>query len=190
MKALTSVLIVEPSEVIVEGLRLILNENGSYNVLSPLSDAQNLIERVTVVKPDVMIINPSLTTSKQMAQVAQSRPLMPVIALIYQYIDPTLLKSFHHSIDIRHSRSVIIATLKESQQLPSDKDEAYENPELSERELDVLALVAKGFSSKAIASKLNISIHTVNSHRKNITHKTGIRSVAGLAVYATLHNLT
>lgn len=58
---------------------------------------------------------------------------------------------------------------------------------LSEREKDVLALVAKGLSSKEIAEKLNISLHTVNSHRKNIVKKTNIKSVAGLTMYATLY---
>ena len=70
-----------------------------------------------------------------------------------------------------------------------DKEIVSDNYELSDRETDVLVLVAKGLSSKEIADKLNISIHTVNSHRKNITHKTGIKSVAGLAVYAMIHNL-
>lgn len=64
-----------------------------------------------------------------------------------------------------------------------------EDYELSDREKEVLVLVSRGLSSKAIADQLNISIHTVNSHRKNITQKTGIRSVAGLAVYAMLRNL-
>jgi DNA-binding CsgD family transcriptional regulator len=50
-------------------------------------------------------------------------------------------------------------------------------------------LVAKGLANKEIADKLNISIHTVMSHRKNIAHKTGIKSVAGLTVYALLNNL-
>ena len=68
-------------------------------------------------------------------------------------------------------------------------ESGLENYELSDRETDVLILVAKGLSSKEIADKLNISVHTVNTHRKNITHKTGIKSVAGLAVYAMLHNL-
>lgn len=64
-----------------------------------------------------------------------------------------------------------------------------EEGELSDRETEVLVLVAKGLSSKEIAERLNLSIHTVNSHRKHITEKTGIKSVAGLTVYATLHNL-
>lgn len=61
--------------------------------------------------------------------------------------------------------------------------------ELSDREKEVLLLVAKGLSSKEIADKLCVSIHTVNSHRKNISQKTGIKSVAGLAAYAMICKL-
>jgi DNA-binding CsgD family transcriptional regulator len=65
----------------------------------------------------------------------------------------------------------------------------FADHELSERERDVLILVARGYTNKEIASELNISPHTVISHRKNIVHKTGIRSVAGLTVYAVLNKL-
>ena len=61
-----------------------------------------------------------------------------------------------------------------------------EDYNLSDREMDVLELVAQGLSSKEIASRLNIAVNTVNTHRKSITRKTGIKSVAGLAVYAML----
>ena len=61
-----------------------------------------------------------------------------------------------------------------------------EDHSLSEREQEVLELVAQGLSSKEIASRLNITVNTVNTHRKSITRKTGIKSVAGLAVYAML----
>jgi regulator of cell morphogenesis and NO signaling len=57
---------------------------------------------------------------------------------------------------------------------------------LSDREQEVLVLVAQGLSSKEIASRLSITVNTVNTHRKSITRKTGIKSVAGLAVYAML----
>ena len=60
---------------------------------------------------------------------------------------------------------------------------------LTEREKEVLVLVAKGYMSKEIADMLNISMNTVNTHRKNINAKTGIKSIAGLTVYAMLHNL-
>ncbi|MDR0977290.1 MAG: helix-turn-helix transcriptional regulator [Prevotellaceae bacterium] len=58
--------------------------------------------------------------------------------------------------------------------------------DLSSREIEVLQLVVRGFISKEIADRLNISLTTVISHRKNITEKLGIKSVAGLAVYAVM----
>lgn len=61
-----------------------------------------------------------------------------------------------------------------------------EDYQLSDREQEVLELVAQGLSSKEVANKLNIAVNTVNTHRKSITRKTGIKSVAGLAVYAML----
>jgi len=47
-----------------------------------------------------------------------------------------------------------------------------------------LKWLAQGLSNKEIADRLNLSIHTVNTHRKNIMDKTGVRSLAGLAIYA------
>lgn len=63
-----------------------------------------------------------------------------------------------------------------------------EDYQLSDREQEVLVLVAQGLSSKEIAERLSIAVNTVNTHRKSITRKTGIKSVAGLAVYVMLKN--
>lgn len=61
------------------------------------------------------------------------------------------------------------------------------NKDLSQRELDVLRLVALGFLNKEVADKLNISLNTVLSHRKNITAKLGIKTVSGLIFYCMTH---
>ena len=61
--------------------------------------------------------------------------------------------------------------------------------ELSDREKEILMCVAKGMQNKEIADTCNISVSTVITHRKNITRKTGIKSVAGLTVYALLNRL-
>lgn len=61
--------------------------------------------------------------------------------------------------------------------------------ELSDREKEILVCVAHGMLNKEIADQNNISIHTVISHRKNITRKIGIKTVAGLTVYAILNGL-
>jgi DNA-binding NarL/FixJ family response regulator len=61
--------------------------------------------------------------------------------------------------------------------------------ELTRREIEVLQLVAKGHSNKEIADHLFVSIHTVISHRKNISEKTGIKSASGLTMYAILKKI-
>ncbi|MDR2950829.1 MAG: helix-turn-helix transcriptional regulator [Prevotella sp.] len=58
---------------------------------------------------------------------------------------------------------------------------------LSQRELDVLRLIALGLLNKEVADKLNISLNTVLSHRKNITAKLGIKTVSGLIFYCITH---
>lgn len=195
MKALRSVLIVEPSEIICNGLRSILESSGEYNVLSEIHDASTLMDRLNVARPDVLIVNPTLlspTPRQQISAIGRIRPTMPVVALVYQYVEQSLLESFRYVLDIRSTRSTLLSILHDATSNTGNSvepTESTDNYELSDRETDVLVLVAKGLSSKEIADKLHISVHTVNSHRKNITHKTGIKSVAGLAVYAMIHNL-
>ena len=64
-----------------------------------------------------------------------------------------------------------------------------EGDALSSREKEILVSVAQGLLNKEIADRHNISINTVITHRKNISRKTGIKTVAGLTVYAILNNL-
>ncbi|MCD7902007.1 MAG: LuxR C-terminal-related transcriptional regulator [Bacteroides sp.] len=64
---------------------------------------------------------------------------------------------------------------------------AEEDKDLSAREIEVLVLVSQGYINKEIAEKLNISLTTVITHRKNITEKLGIKSVSGLTMYAVMN---
>ena len=190
MKSSIDTLIVEPSEIVRTGLQTILDEDGTFRLLSPLYDAVILEERVKTLQPDLLIVNPTLMMPPallQMASVQQAKPNIAIAALVYQYVEPELLQRFKAIVDIRERRSQIVTVLKE--EVKRVKEMEDENYELSDREREVLVLVAQGLSSKEIADRLSISIHTVNSHRKNITRKTDIQSVAGLAVYATLHNM-
>lgn len=69
---------------------------------------------------------------------------------------------------------------------PMDSSESREKA-LSDREIEVLSLVAQGKINKEIAEKLFISTTTVITHRKNIQEKLGIKSVSSLTIYAVMH---
>ncbi|HDS06735.1 MAG TPA: response regulator transcription factor [Bacteroides sp.] len=60
---------------------------------------------------------------------------------------------------------------------------------LTEREKTIVRLVSMGLTNKQIADKLFLSTHTIITHRKNIIHKLGIKSVSGLTVYAIVNNI-
>lgn len=64
-----------------------------------------------------------------------------------------------------------------------------QHPTLSKRELEIVRLMAEGYSSKLIADKLFISFHTVNTHRQNIIEKTNTRNTGGLVQFAICHGL-
>lgn len=66
----------------------------------------------------------------------------------------------------------------------SDKERSCEALKISEREIEIIQLVAEGLSNKEIADKLNLSLHTINTHRKNIMAKIGVKNTAGLVVFA------
>lgn len=89
---------------------------------------------------------------------------------------------------VRHTRKRRISARKIQQFIEHlDKQSEILPHELSPRETEVLRLVAKGLMNKEIADRLNISINTVLSHRKNLTAKLGIKTVSGLSFYAMMN---
>jgi DNA-binding CsgD family transcriptional regulator len=117
-------------------------------------------------------------------------------------------------LDLHHSRIVLFSCKKETE---SDSDEVIflndagtsvlkklrevlgqdknlqgrssDTKLLTDRETDVLRCVALGMTNKEIAGRLFLSTHTVIAHRKNISAKLGIRTIAGFTVYALLNNI-
>ena len=179
------VLIVEPSEVIAEGLRATL-QHPDLRVLEPETGVENLSNRLDVLKPDILIINPTLYDN--VTELRKDRKIA-VAALLYQYVKQSRLRHFDVIIDIRDSRATILQAMLELSAKSVSDEAAMSNHELTRRETAVLIEVAKGYSNKEIANRLNVSVFTVTTHRKNIVRKTGIKSVAGLTVYALLNNL-
>lgn len=178
------------SPVIAEGVRSMIDASGDMAVVLSVDSLHALAEHVTATAPDAAIISTDLCPGET-GDVKQTYPElsdMKLIALQSTLCNEEALRHFDRSISIFNTSGQIVRRIREAVDRRTT-DSYADSHDLTDRERDVLILVAKGNTNKEIASILNISPHTVISHRKNIVHKTGIRSVAGLTVYAILNHL-
>ena len=185
------IIICEASEIITTGLYDILQSMSGYDVVARIDNPEQLDEKILTCDANLLIINPILlgyTDRNLPVQLVKEHPQLSIVALVTTYIEPSLLKPYDSIIEISDSKLKVINKMGQIEK-NNDKTERNDDVELSKREIDVLVAVAKGMMNKEIADQMNISIHTVISHRKNITRKTGIKSVSGLTVYALLNNL-
>jgi DNA-binding NarL/FixJ family response regulator len=184
------VIICETSEIIANGLAEIINGIAQFDVVSRLDNPEHLSEKITALDANLLIIDPTLLgfhNKEFLSQLNKEHPQLTHVALVTSCLDHSMLTPYSGVIEINDTRSKIISKMNEFAQNEASK--GTDDVELSKRETDVLVAVAKGMMNKEIADEMNISIHTVISHRKNITRKTGIKSVSGLTVYALLNNL-
>ncbi len=113
----------------------------------------------------------------------------PIIAIQYQYINQNFQKIIDGIIKIDDSAEEAVKLITTLVDKYETIGQGNKSEFLSEREIDVLKLLVTGNSGKEVAEKLNISINTVITHRKNISQKTGIKSLAGLTIYAVTNRI-
>lgn len=184
------VIICEASEIIANGLAEIIDSMAQFDVVARIENPENIKEKTIATDATLLVINPLLLgfhNKEFLAQLGKEHPNLTVVALVTSCLDHTMLAPYNGIIEINDTRAKIISKMNEFAKNEASKK--ADDVELSKRETDVLVAVAKGMMNKEIADLMNISIHTVISHRKNITRKTGIKSVSGLTVYALLNNL-
>lgn len=186
------VLICEPSEIISLGLTEIIQSHPKFDVVARMDTPEHLNEKLLSSDANILVINPLLLGHPDrggISQLQKEHPQLTIIALVTLLTDTSWLKGYHEVFEINDSRLTITNKLNEIVQNHGKQEKGNEDVELSKREIDVLVAVAKGMMNKEIAEQMHLSIHTVITHRKNIAKKTGIKSVAGLTVYAMIKGL-
>ena len=184
-----NLVIAEPFHVVFEGLKQIFSEAGRkyeiYRVMN-LDELQQLLLRENI---DLVLINPVLLQNQvdRFNKMRSETGNLSWIGLVNSNFIPQLLGLFDGLIHLTDFPNEIVAIVNKF--VESEKKSIESAPVLSDREVDVLKLLIQGLSNKEIADKLNISTHTVITHRKNISVKTGIKSLSGLTIYAVVQNL-
>lgn len=177
--------IVEPSAIIAQGVASLLTSSGEAEVVGLYPTLRAYADRLPVKDVEAVIVGSQVAVGAQLRSELQG---VAVVLLSTTVVDEDVLRQVDGVINIYDDEATLMRKLRTAVE-QGETNPYSDSHDLSERERDVLILVAKGMANKEIADRLNISIHTVMSHRKNITHKTGIKSVAGLTVYALLNNL-
>lgn len=189
------VVIIEPSPVIQQGMKTLLEESSEFSVISVYRDLQSFQDNKKDLTFDIILINPTIINFYKQFIV---RNLLSdcadaiIVAILYGYVDTETLNSFDGILDIYDDGSKMVHKLKVITNSFNNNQNSNngENIDLSDREKEILVSISKGLTNKEIADTHFISVHTVISHRKNITRKTGIKTVSGLTLYALFNNLS
>ena len=186
------ILILEPSVLIAEGLRHVIDNFAGYDVCGIIRNQEGDIwAKIDDFNADLVIADPSVFDNRDRAgahDMIKGIANAPVMALISTAADAAYAYTYDGTIYLSDTSDDIeqkISTVMKA----APAEQRGEGEELSSREKEILVCVAKGMLNKEISDHFNISIYTVITHRKNITRKTGIKTVAGLTVYALLNNL-
>ncbi|MBO5848993.1 MAG: response regulator transcription factor [Bacteroidales bacterium] len=189
---INKIVIAEPSPIVSAGMFRFLEDSNQLQVVSVVDNVDDLNDKMIIYTPDILIVNPLMmgyTNNNIIRQINQNYPDTICVALVTTFIDKNMLKYFKETIELSDNKQKVTNKIFALLNNNDESSSQNESVDLSNRETDVLICVAKGMTNKDISDMLNISVHTVITHRKNIVKKTGIKSVSGLTVYALLNNL-
>ena len=187
----TRIVVIHSSEIVRLGLLNILKESFDKECVL-LSTIEELKNYNSITKSRLVFLVDSQLDQKDLSkQLGELDPSNSVkILLVRERAEEKQCVDncdccFHTS----DSKDRIIDLLKPYLLEESAQADSKSSSLLTDREIEVVKLIALGKTNKEMAKELFISIHTIISHRKNITEKLGIKSISGLTVYAILNNL-
>jgi DNA-binding NarL/FixJ family response regulator len=203
------VLLVDDHHIVLDGLESLLQQEPEFQVLASLRNGEEVLDFLKSQQPHVLLTDFTLPGISGIDFVRQVRRLYPHVKIIVlsmhdeghiiksvlkEGVEGYLLKNIQHSelkSAIRHvAQGLPYVSPEVTRLLMDEMNRPKDEPDLlTERELDVLRLIAKEFSNKEIGDKLFISERTVETHRKNIFRKTKTSSLVGLIKFAYEHKM-
>lgn len=191
MKGLINIGIIESSDLLYEGFQNILLKNKPRVRIYRIDELDEFYKFDPQVSLDVVLLNSVQVQNriKLFRNLKGQKPGVRWIGIVQSLLNNETTSEFDEIIRIDDSAEDICRKVCSLNDLKSSSDRQSLQKNLSDREIDVLKSLSKGLSNKEIADTLNISIHTVISHRKNLTQKTGIKSQSGLTIYAISNNI-
>ena len=202
----TRVVIVDDHPMVAHGIRAILETYPDIEVAGTLSNGREAIDRVVDLDPDVMLLDlnmPQVNGLTATEMILERRPDTRILILSMHDSPEYVSTALRHGamgyvlkdVPTEEVKLAIDTVMRGERYLctgasaciaprPADGREP-----LTSREQTILLELAQGRSNKEVALALDISVRTVETHRKNIKRKLGIASTAGLTRYALEHGV-
>jgi DNA-binding NarL/FixJ family response regulator len=206
-----TLIIADNNELIREGLRSIAQRDPELQLVAECTNRTELKEAVAKLNPQVVVIDYSSDgfTIDVIPEILRSHPNTHFVALTFMQTGLSITNAIKSGIlcyvkkdcDIKEITDSIKSAARGERFfcgaiLETIKQESIDINSgdykmltcapviLTERELEIIALIAEGYTNVEIAEKLFLSAHTINTHRKNIMNKLGVNNTAGIVMYA------
>jgi len=200
------VLIVDDHPMVAEGIEALLETYDELQIVGVLNNGQEAVDRVSDLAPDVVLLDLNMpgvsglsATEMILEHRAQTRILILSMHDSPEYISTALAHGAQgyvlKDVPTDEIRTAIDAVMRGEEYLCTGTTRALKpriadgREPLTNREQQILLELAQGKSNKQVATDLDISVRTVETHRKNLKRKLGIASTAGLTRYALEHGV-
>lgn len=203
-----SILLVDDHRILLDGVKNLLANSKEFEVKGTAASGREALELMKANEYDILVTDYELPELTGLELIKAAKTVLPdmKIVVLSMHDDPSVVKEIlragvngyilkkgtHKTLtDALHKVLMGKRFLSDeiSDLLIQMADEPDERGTLTAREVEILRLVAKEYSSRQIAEILFISERTVETHRKNILKKTGASNLVGLIKYAYANNL-
>lgn len=206
---LIRIILVDDHRIILDGLTSLLESDPEFEIIASLGSAEEVLEFLKNDQPDILVTDYSLPGMTGLELFKKVKPLYPnmKVAVLSMHDEASLVKNILkegvngyllkniQQFELRNGLNQIAmghpyVSPEITRIMMTDLNHPEARPDiLTEREKEILKLIAKEYSNKQMAEKLFISERTVETHRKNIFRKTNTNTVVGLMKFAFEHNL-
>lgn len=214
----TKILIVDDHQLVIDGLSAIVKELKEYEIVGKASNGKEAVSLVEMLSPNLVLMDIDMPIMNGLEACRRIKTNYPQIAVLIltMHNEPSLIRKvmeigadgyvlknadreeFYNALcSIAKGKKYFSAEVTESLLQTEGKTKSNFNidnntlllAKLTERELDVLKLIAEGFSNKEIGEHLFISHRTVDTHRTNLMKKLDAHNVAALIKFAIKNGL-
>ena len=208
-KLKTSVFLVDDHPLVRQGLGQIINNETDLEVIGEAEDASKALHLIETKQPDLVIVDISLRGNNGLELIKNIKAVLPNLPILVfsmhdesVYAQRALRAGARAYVMKQESADKILLAIRRIidgdiyvshrvadqvlQQLVNGKTSGSESPieRLSDRELEVIQLIGKGLSTREIASNLNLSVKTIESHRAHIKEKLNLRNATELVQFS------